>query len=268
LGALEFLCRPAVREGEVSEEVISFSIRTAISDPETGELQFPDPDQDAARISQVQHRLAARSGIPVTTILKEQEARLTTGTPQKPRKTQPAAMPAPVASDATPATPAEESLPPVPATSRRIEDAARPVPHSTKKTQSLPTLDEQQKSFLIFISEHPDTPLSALYKALGVSVWKGNEIRDNLKAKGFLTEVELRTGKAGAGRPAKFVLLTFQAFQLFALTRQQAGAVWFIGISNRLFEMAQQPKDTLHSVKKSWKMAQLWMSIWRNPGKQ
>jgi hypothetical protein len=82
LGALEFLCRPAVGDGAVSDKVIAFSVGPAISDPVSGQQQFPDPDQDAALISQVQQQLAARSGIPMEEILQEQETRLTKGTLQ------------------------------------------------------------------------------------------------------------------------------------------------------------------------------------------
>jgi hypothetical protein len=89
--------------------------------------------------------------------------------------------------------------------------------HKTNEIPSLPIPDDTERQFLTFISEHPDTPVSALYKALGVSVWKGNEIRDSLKAQGLLTEVELRTGKTAAGRPAKYVLLTLQAYTLFGI---------------------------------------------------
>jgi hypothetical protein len=131
-------------------------------------------------------------------ILKEQEARLTTGTLPSPCKTQPAAE-------------VNERQP------VQLPDGTQPEPRSVRETQSRPTLDEQQKALLTFISEHPDTPVSSLYKELGVSVWKGNEIRDSLKAKGLITEVEVRTGKTTAGRPPKFFLLTFQAYTLFGI---------------------------------------------------
>jgi hypothetical protein len=200
LGAFEFLCRPAVREGAVSEEVIPFSIRTAISDPETGGYQFPDPDQDDALIAQVQHRLAARSGIPVTAILKEQEARLAEGIiqPARTAQSQPAVNPAQEHSGRL-----TVSLP----------DRAHQQPQPTKVTQSRPTLDDQQKALLALLIEQPDMPVSGVYKRVGVSVRKGNDIRESLKQQGFLVELELRSGRAGAGRPMKCILPSFQAFE-------------------------------------------------------
>jgi hypothetical protein len=89
--------------------------------------------------------------------------------------------------------------------------------YKTQEIPSLPIPDATERQFLSFISEHPDTPVASLYKALGVGVWKGNKIRESLKAKGLLAEVELRTGSTAAGRPAKFVILTHQAYQLFGI---------------------------------------------------
>jgi hypothetical protein len=84
---LEFLIHPAVREGEVSDEVIRLTIGDAIRDADTGEYQFLDPDADAALIAAMQQRLAARSGIPLADILAAHEEGLSPGTiftaPQK-----------------------------------------------------------------------------------------------------------------------------------------------------------------------------------------
>ena len=77
-----------------------------------------------------------------------------------------------------------------------------------------PLGDEQQQAFLEFIIANPDTAISSIYKALGVSVWKGNQLRDELKAKGLLEELEVRTGKTRAGRPTKVVIPTFTALEL------------------------------------------------------
>jgi hypothetical protein len=153
LKALEFLCRRAVREGEVSCEVMPFSIHTAISDPETGVYQFPDPDQDAARIAWLQHRLAARSGIPITTILTEQEARLTQGTPQKPSKPQPVAE----LEERQPATlPVKVSL----SENSRCEDTAQPAPSNSREAHFHPTLTANEQALLHFIATNPDMPVN------------------------------------------------------------------------------------------------------------
>jgi hypothetical protein len=65
---------------------------------------------------------------------------------------------------------------------------------------------------LAFLSEHPDMPVSSVYKGLGISVRKGNEIRESLTKQGFLLELELRSTRAGAGRPMKCMIPSFQAF--------------------------------------------------------
>jgi hypothetical protein len=218
LGALEFLCRPAVREGEVSEEVISFSIRTAISDPETGELQFPDPDQDAARISQVQHRLAARSGIPVTTILKEQEARLTQGAPTKPSKPQPVAE---LDERQRFSHPEKGNF----SEDGRREDPAQPVPSNTRETHFHPTLTANEQALLRFIAANPDLPVNQVYKRLGIKAAEVTKIRERLTEQGFLQDLEVRTGKATAGRPTKWIIPTFAALERLGIETPKAGAV-------------------------------------------
>jgi hypothetical protein len=194
LGALEFLCRPAVREGAVSQEVVPLLLADATRDPDSGQWQFPDPEQDAALIAEMQQRLAARSGIPVTDILKEQETRLPQGTLQPPRKPQPVA-------EVRGRQPS--SLP----------DPAQPEPSKAKETQSRPTLAEQQRAFLAFLIEHQaDTPISEVYKRLSLSWRTGNQLRDSLTKQGYIAEIELRPGKVG--RPTKVFLPTFAAFAL------------------------------------------------------
>jgi hypothetical protein len=224
LRLFEFLIRPALREGEVAPEVKPISIAKYARSSETNEYEFPNQDL----VAKLRARLAERSGIPAETIRAEQESQLARPITQQPRQgmsdvqpeerpskpqAQPFVKPTPITSDATPATVEEIRLPPMPATSRRIEDEVHPVPRSTKKTQSLPTLDEHQKALLAFLIEHPDTPISGVYKGLGVSVRKGNEIRDSLKEQGFLIELELRSGATGAGRPMKCIMPSFQTFE-------------------------------------------------------
>jgi hypothetical protein len=202
LGVFHFLTRPAIREGDVSHSVNPISIAGIVQDRKTGEYVTPVPEL----VERVRSRLAKRSGIPATKILQEQESRLRQRTPQKPPQTR--TLPADEGRSRQRNSDGQLSTTPT---------GRQPEPNSARETQSHPTLDEQQRSFLTFISEHPDTPVSTLYKALGVSVWKGNELRDSLKAQGLLTEVALRTGKTTAGRPAKFVLLTLQAYTLFGI---------------------------------------------------
>jgi hypothetical protein len=176
------------------------SIESLVYDEETGEYLFPNQEL----VARVCNRLVANSlrGVgtirlrDIGTILTEIDARLASPRMPERRQTgQERLLPAPTK---------EEEYPP--------RNASPPPPVS-----ATPQLDDQQKAFLAFLSEHPDTPISSVYKGLGVSVWKGNELRDSLKAKGLLAEVALRTGKGGAGRPAKFVILTFQAYALFGI---------------------------------------------------
>jgi hypothetical protein len=72
LSLFEFLCRPAIREGVVSKEVIPLSIANLDRGKETGEYQYPDSD----RVARFREALAAKSGIPAASILKELDAPL------------------------------------------------------------------------------------------------------------------------------------------------------------------------------------------------
>jgi hypothetical protein len=67
LRLFEFLCRPALREGEVSSSVIPISIANLDFDNETESYQFPD----YARVARFRAALEAQTGIPAATILKE-----------------------------------------------------------------------------------------------------------------------------------------------------------------------------------------------------
>ena len=79
-GLFEFLLRPSLWEGEVSQEVIPISIAHTIRDPDTGEQQFPD--QEA--VARLRCLLATAAGIPITRLLAAQDARLAQG--QQPQK--------------------------------------------------------------------------------------------------------------------------------------------------------------------------------------
>jgi hypothetical protein len=75
LRIFEFLCRPALREGEVSSSVIPISIANLDFDNETGSYQF----LDYARVARFRAALEAQTGIPAATILKELDAALPSG---------------------------------------------------------------------------------------------------------------------------------------------------------------------------------------------
>jgi hypothetical protein len=70
LGRFRFLCRPALREGEVSQSVIPVTIEDVDRDEWTGDYHVPNPQ----RIQEVCSILAAQSGIPVAPMLKEVES--------------------------------------------------------------------------------------------------------------------------------------------------------------------------------------------------
>jgi hypothetical protein len=72
LGRFQFLLRPALAEGDIGSAVLPLSIRDVDRDKKTGAYQFPDP----TLIARVRRALAAQSGIPVQTLLQEQENRL------------------------------------------------------------------------------------------------------------------------------------------------------------------------------------------------
>jgi hypothetical protein len=59
LGLFRFLCRPALREGEVSQSVIPINIASIVRDKKTGEYVFADQEL----VERVRSRLAKRSGI-------------------------------------------------------------------------------------------------------------------------------------------------------------------------------------------------------------
>jgi hypothetical protein len=115
LGLFEFLCRPAIREGEVSKEVIPLSIANLDRDAESGEYQFPDSE----RVSRFRDVLAAKDGIPAAAILKELDLSLPATRAvrdghaprlreQAPPRPQPTPVPAPAdAAQATPPLPTQ-----------------------------------------------------------------------------------------------------------------------------------------------------------------
>jgi hypothetical protein len=71
-GLFEFLLRPALREGEVSNAVIPISIANLDRDGETGAYQFPN----AERVARLRRALESQAGIPAAAILKELDASL------------------------------------------------------------------------------------------------------------------------------------------------------------------------------------------------
>jgi hypothetical protein len=94
LGLFEFLCRPAISEGEVSRAVIPVSIANLDRDGETGEYQFPDYE----RVARFRSALEAKDGIPAAAILKELESALPAGKGERDgrsRREQPLQPPAP-----------------------------------------------------------------------------------------------------------------------------------------------------------------------------
>jgi hypothetical protein len=194
LDRFEFLVRPATGEGSVSQFVSKVNIREVTIDPDTGESLFPDE----TLIRQLKSHLAKRGGIPVATIRAEQEARLSAGVLKEPGTTQ--ALP-PVASDVTPG---EGAAAPRTATHRPPRKATPPPPVIVQ-------LDDQERAFLSFLMEHPDTPISEVYQTCAISWHKRNQLRDSLTEQGFIEELEVRSG---AGRPAKFFIPTLHAFEL------------------------------------------------------
>jgi hypothetical protein len=207
LGVFHFLCRPALREGEVSQAVIPISIAGIVRDRKTGEYVIPD----AELVEQVRSRLAKRSGIPVATIRQEQEARLAGPIIQLPRQRnadfQTAEKPG-----KSQAQPPAKTVPAMPVEGSRADV---PAPHNAGVNPSLPALAGKEQAFLRFIIANPDTPVSVVYKELGVGVAQGTRLRERLKAQGLVEELEVRTSSKAGGRPTKCLIPTFAALELF-----------------------------------------------------
>jgi hypothetical protein len=209
LGLFEFLFRPATREGEVSQSVLPISIADYLRDTKNGELQFPNQE----RVNRYRASLAARVGIPVAKILKEQKQRLLQGTPreqqqeprQQVRKVGPLA--APDGADGNGRKPTEQQ--PV-----RRAAGAQPESQQREETQSHPSLNEKEQALLHFIVTNPDVAVTQVYKGIGVGVALGIKIRDSLKAKGLVEELEVRTSSVSGGRPIKCLIPTFAALEL------------------------------------------------------
>jgi len=91
---------------------------------------------------------------------------------------------------------------------------AKPEVPEVKPQQVKPQfqLEELQQAFLEFIIANPDTPMTTVYKGIGVGISKGNQIRDALKELRLIEEIESRLGKGG--RPTKFYIPTFTALEL------------------------------------------------------
>jgi hypothetical protein len=193
-GVFQFLVRPAVREGEVSKDVIPVSIDNLLRDEETNEYLFPDE----TLISRVQHRLATLSGMPAATIRDE------SASPLRKSDFLPSAQASPLPETGHPAQPERAGK--------------RPPGKTTPPPPMIVQLDGEQRAFLEFISANPpDTPISHVYKALSLSWRKGNQIRDSLREQGLLEELEVGRAKEGAGRPTKFFIPTLKAFELLGV---------------------------------------------------
>jgi DNA-binding Lrp family transcriptional regulator len=114
---------------------------------------------------------------------------------------------------------------------------------------TLPTLDEQQKALLAFLIANPDTPVSLISKGLGVRAEQATKIRENLTAHGLLSELEVRTGRIGAGRPTKFVIPTVQALELFGIEppKGRAGVIHLVQVGVLAKGYSTQVEYTLHT---------------------
>jgi hypothetical protein len=78
LGRFQFLLRPAIAEDHIGSAVLPLTIRDLDRDKETGEYQFPD----APLMARLRTALAKQSGIPITRLLQEQDARVPQALPE------------------------------------------------------------------------------------------------------------------------------------------------------------------------------------------
>jgi hypothetical protein len=88
-------------------------------------------------------------------------------------------------------------------------------PREAPSPEATPHLAKQQQAFLKFISAHPDTAQTAVYKGLKVGVLRGNELRDSLLEQGLIAQIETRLGKMG--RWTVFFTPTFKASELLGI---------------------------------------------------
>jgi DNA-binding Lrp family transcriptional regulator len=88
---------------------------------------------------------------------------------------------------------------------------------SQKETQSHPTLDEDQAELLTYLIDNPDSPVSVVYREVGIRPAKITRIRDELTVQGFLQELEVRTGSTTGGRLVKFLIPTLKAWEQLAI---------------------------------------------------
>jgi len=106
-----------------------------------------------------------------------------------------------------------------------------------KEIEKKEEIETKEREFLKFIAENPDKSVTEVYKALGLSIWKGNQIRDFLKERGFIEEIETRLGKKR--RLAKFFIPTFKAFKILGKeTPQGRGGPLHRHIQNLIKEKA------------------------------
>jgi hypothetical protein len=69
-GLFEFMLRPSLQEGEVAPAAVPINIRQVLQDPVTGEYSFADQ----AIVAKFRSLLAPKSGVPMKTLLAEQDA--------------------------------------------------------------------------------------------------------------------------------------------------------------------------------------------------
>jgi excisionase family DNA binding protein len=67
-------------------------------------------------------------------------------------------------------------------------------------------LSIEERLFLEFVSQHPGMFVTNMYKALELSGYKGDKLKESLIEKGLITQEETRTGKGG--RLAKILTVT------------------------------------------------------------
>jgi hypothetical protein len=109
LGRFEFFLRPALQEGEIGSTVSKVNLAGIVTDKTTGELCFPNQDVVAG----VRSLLEQTAGMPIKTLLAEQDALIPTENQQQlPRPKQPATAPASPQPAENGAVPPQPPLPP------------------------------------------------------------------------------------------------------------------------------------------------------------
>jgi hypothetical protein len=98
-------------------------------------------------------------------------------------------------------------------------------------------LSPEERRFLEFLAGNLGMPKSEVYQALELSVRKGEEIRESLKEKGLIEEVEIKLTKRG--RPAKLLIPNASGMEAIGLRLEGRGGPIHKALQRMILEEAK-----------------------------